>query len=599
MRRVREVAPQHVPSLLTLAELCIAQRAWPEAVDALEAVVSTTRDASPRLTALFALASIYEKVLSRPAEAERVLRSASMTDPSNPRALRALLRRLTSIGTGADADAIPQVEDPVEIADLLGRLADVERDPEQKCTILCELAEIRLSLDDDGAAEKALIEAVAHAPGNAKVFARLGSLSRTPNGQDFVHYARTLNALITRGQQLGKVDARWLATLGQLEIQSLNRTRDGISHLKRAVQMDPTLYETRFELASAYQKSGANEDAARTLLAMITPDSRPLLAIGDPGSALALLERALGAERRTEEALVVSELRAIAGELDDGRHAWLRARRLGPLEPHHSQIDRATLVTHVLPPEGRHVLLEVAAAIVGIESKMLRADLTELGLSPRDRVSARSGHPTRAVLDRVARTLGVADVELVVASTVNRTRVLACDQPWIVVPRSITESPEPMQVAAIARALARIALGVPWLEELPPPHIEAFLLAAARQVVPDYGADDVDVFQTKVVAQYEPTVAKVLTRRQKKLLEELAPHIAAPQGRPIAIDAFISALARAELRAAYVVSGDLLATIDEMRGIDAAFFQATDRPARERSTPSSSTPSPPTSAASP
>src|SRR6185437_4662179 len=32
MRRVRVVAPQHVPSLLTLAELCIAQRVWPEAV---------------------------------------------------------------------------------------------------------------------------------------------------------------------------------------------------------------------------------------------------------------------------------------------------------------------------------------------------------------------------------------------------------------------------------------------------------------------------------------------------------------------------------------------------------------------------------------
>jgi tetratricopeptide (TPR) repeat protein len=600
MRRVREASPLHVPSLLTLAELCIAQRTWPEAVDALEAVVAATTEPAPRLTALFALASIYEKVLARADEAERVLRTALETEPTNARALRALLRRLTAdpqasvsgapgpgsgspggrseTPGGAGTDAPARRADPKEVAELVSRLADVERDPDQKCSILLELAEIRMRLDDAAGAERALVDAVAHAPSNAKAFARLATLSRRPNGQDAVHYARSLNALINRGQQLGKVDARWLATLGQLEIDSLNRARDGISRLQRAVQMDPTLYETRFELASAFARAGANEDASRAILTMMTPDARPLLSISDPASAIALLERVLQAERRGEEALVVSELRAIAGDLDEGRYAWLRARRLGPLEPHHGQLDRATLVTHVLPQEGRHVLLEVAAAVAGIDAKMLRTDLTELGISPRDRLSARSGHPTRAVLDRVMRTLGVSDVELVIAASVTRTRVIAHDQPWIVVPRSLTELPEPTQLASIARAVARIAFGVPWLEELPPPHIEALLVAAARQVVPHYAFDDIDVFQSKAVAQYEPTVARILTRRQKKLLEELAPHISSPQGRPLPVDVFVSTLTRAELRAAYLVCGDLLAAVDEMRAVDVALSQSTERP---------------------
>ena len=588
MRRVREVAPQHVPSLLTLAELCIAQRTWPEAVDALEAVVGATKEAGPRLTALFALASIYEKVLARPDEAERVLRAALATEPANPRALRALLRRLTTApapasraredGESAADEGGPKPSDPKEIAELVARLADVERDPEQKCSILLELAEIRLRIEDAAGAERALIDAAAYSPSNAKAFARLATLSRRPTGQDAVHYARSLNALIARGQQLGKVDARWLSTLGQLEIQALNRTREGIAHLQRAVQMDPLLYETRYELASAFARAGANEDSSKVLLSMMAPDARPILGISDPASALALFERVLGLERRAEEALVVSELRAIAGDLDDGRHAWLRARRRGALEPHHGQLDRATLVTHVLPPEGRHVLLEVAAAVAGVESKLLRADLTELGISSRDRISPRSGHPTRAVLDRVLKTLGLADVELVVASSVSRTRVLAQDQPWIVVPRGLVDLPEPTQLASISRAVARIAFGVPWLEELPPAHIEALLIAAARQVVPNYATDDVDVFQSKVIAQYESTVARVLTRRQRKLLEELAPHISSPQGRPMPIDVFIANLGRAELRAAYLVCGDLLAAVDEMRAIDAPLFQATERP---------------------
>jgi hypothetical protein len=143
----------------------------------------------------------------------------------------------------------------------------------------------------------------------------------------------------------------------------------------------------------------------------------------------------------------------------------------------------------------------------------------------------------------------------------------------VVVPPALVERPEMAQVASIARAVARIAYGVPWLEELPPPHIEALLVAAARQVVPGYGADDVDVLTLKLVAQQEPIVAKALSRRQKKLLEELAPHIGSPQSRPPQADVFVNALARAELRTAFIVTGDLLTLMDEMRPLDQTSYR--------------------------
>ena len=138
MRRVRAVAPQHVPSLLTLAELCIAQRVWPEAVDALEAVVSTSREVGPKLTAFFALASIFEKVLARPEEVDRALRAALEIDPSNVRALRALLRR-------SAAEPMPVRRRGRARAAARrwptgsGRLADAERDPDGKSALLLEL----------------------------------------------------------------------------------------------------------------------------------------------------------------------------------------------------------------------------------------------------------------------------------------------------------------------------------------------------------------------------------------------------------------------------------------------------------------------------
>ena len=111
-------------------------------------------------------------------------------------------------------------------------------------------------------------------------------------------------------------------------------------------------------------------------------------------------------------------------------------------------------------------------------------------------------------------------------------------------PSVAVERPRSAQLAVLARAVARIAFGLPWLEELSPPNIEALLVAAARQVVPGYGADDVDVLTLKLVAQHETTIAKLLPRRQRKLLEELAPHIASSQSRPPPADAFAGALVR-------------------------------------------------------
>jgi hypothetical protein len=244
-----------------------------------------------------------------------------------------------------------------------------------------------------------------------------------------------------------------------------------------------------------------------------------------------------------------------------------------PTEGVNATLDRPTLVTSVLPSDGRHILLEVAAAIAGIEGKVLKIDLGAAGVSPRGRISPRSGHPTRALLDRVARQFGVEGVELVIAQTAPKWRILAQETPWIVVPQSFVAQTETVQIAGLARAVARIAYGVPWLEELLPRQVEALLSAAARQVVKGYGTADADM-----VAGYEPAIAKALARRQRKVLEELAPHVAAPRSPPLAVDAFVLALARAELRAAFLVTGDLLATLEEIGLVHAEVHAALRSP---------------------
>jgi tetratricopeptide (TPR) repeat protein len=580
MQIVRGAAPQHVPSLLTLAELCIAQRVWPEAVSALEAVVSVSREATAKLTALFALASIYEKVLSRPGDVDRVLRAAVAIDGRNARALRALFRRVAS-GPPRD-DAAAERARQGEIADLLERLAEVETAPDQRATFLVELSECRLRRGEDGAAERALVEAVAASPGNTRAFTRLASLFRRPSGPDSVGYARALNAVIGLGEEAGHVDARWFAALGQIEVQALSRPTEGIPHLRQAVKLDPTLHETRFELASALAGASANEEAARVLIDMLTPTSHPvpILAIADPAVALGLLERTLTAERRSDEAVVVSELLSIAGEVEETRASWLHARRSSPTEG--ATLDRTALVQRVFPAEAGHVLRDVSRAIAGIEGKVLRVDLGELGLTPRDRIGSRSGHPVRALLDRLARQLGVEDIELAVSAKAERTRVLAMDDPWVVVPASLAAMPESRLLASLARAVARVALGFPWLGELPVAHAQALLIGAARHVVPAYAASDLDPEVAKLATHYAPHVARAVGRKNRKMLEELMPRLTAANGAPPPsfVD-FLGALVRTEVRTAFVLTGDYLSLVEDLATSDAQLRKAMDSPGPE------------------
>jgi hypothetical protein len=103
-------------------------------------------------------------------------------------------------------------------------------------------------------------------------------------------------------------------------------------------------------------------------------------------------------------------------------------------------------------------------------------------------------------------------------------------------------------------------------------------VAAARQAVPHYGTEGVGAPIPPLVAQYESSLARALSRRQRKLLEELAPHIASPQSWPFAVDAFIGALVRAELRVAFLVTGDLLALVQELRPLDPPLQRATESP---------------------
>jgi tetratricopeptide (TPR) repeat protein len=565
LRRVLTVEPGNSATLRALADLYAAQRAWGEVAETLETLASNARDAGVKLAAAFELADLYGRVLARPADAQRTLRLALEIDPTSVEALRRLLAQARASGAA-----------PQELATLLARLGDAETDPEPKSAALTELAQIRRSAGDVAGAEHALVEALAQAPTEARL-----AIALELRGQA-AEQARLLDAVVRRAQALDRPDASCLAALGRIEVEALGRQADGVAHLRSAIALAPAMREARAVLASGLLGMGVAGEAVALLLPMILSEAGTLLALTDPARALATLETALAADARQEEAIVARELRALCGGLDDGDHAMLRARRLAvdanaaPVAVLGAQLLR----TSVVPREADSLLLDLAAALAGAEVKIgqLRPVSGDEGRASNDRpdalhVTARgrlapsSGHPALALLQRLSAMFGVAKPEIAVGERGAFPRLVVIqDAPWIAVPAVLLDLPEPDLAASLVPLFARLALSVPWLDDLRGVEAHALLCGAARLVVPGYAAQVVGAEQTSRIDEMARRVGKAIGRKQKKALSELAPALGATPPPTLAdVAAWEHALRCTEVRAAFVATGDLLATIGAAR----------------------------------
>jgi hypothetical protein len=216
-------------------------------------------------------------------------------------------------------------------------------------------------------------------------------------------------------------------------------------------------------------------------------------------------------------------------------------------------LDPTTLKGSVMPQHVPPLLLDLAAAIAGAEAKLVRVELEELGVGPRDRLA--NGHPLHALLHRIAALLGVARPQLVLSTSITQPRLVAGETPWLVLPEAMVEQAQPLQEAMITRWLVRMALGVPWLDDFPSAYAHAVLCGAARQVVPGYAADVIEGDQQDLVDEFTRRVGRAIGRRQKKALSELVQALSGARGPTLAdVAAFERAIAQTELRAAFVTS---------------------------------------------
>ena len=588
LQKALKFAADDVAGLFTLARLYIAQKAYAEARGTLTRIVEIAGNTDPktRQLALFSLVDLYEGPLADLGLAESTLVTVLSGEPSNKQALERLFGVATKTGDKALARSS------------LERLAESETDLALRTDYQLRVAEACREANDGNGMLRALSDAVLSTPADIRPWTLLTRCYRSDTQDGASGLARAIDQIIEMAKARRRpVEARWLFTLGLLEVNMLKRISDGIVHLQTAVSVASApgaqagiIPEVRAGLGSGLLAAGRNKEAIQILRDLVSTDADTLLRLTDPAAfvtvrnacvapsgpvlsaVLSCLDAALSTEGRPEECVPVDEVRALMGDLAGERVAKLRKRRLDPEVPFANALVGAEL-SKSLVPEARTPIVDLAIAIQPIAAKALRFDLATLGVSSRDRIGPRDGHPTRHLADRLARCLGIPDFELYLTqSWSGAIRVYPGDPPALVGPVGLVDLPEGEQLFALGRLMTRIALGMTWLDEISVDVADALLLAAARSVLPQFGLGEVIAAREHSVGQLLPSVQRAIGRKQRRAIEDLSPTLSATfDFRALSI-----AIRRSEYRMGYVLSGDLLGSLEYLKRFDADIGRAAE-----------------------
>ena len=277
-----------------------------------------------------------------------------------------------------------------------------------------------------------------------------------------------------------------------------------------------------------------------------------------------LIAREAQAGGKSAQAVAGEELVAYLGLGSRERAAALRARRLGSRAPLAGSLGRAVLVTNVLPPEARRPWLDVGAALFEIAPKLLRVDTS--ALASKDRIlPPRSSHPQRVLCNRVALALGTPPFNLLVdVGQLSAPRLLPGEPPVLALPRGFGDLSENEQVIGIGRLLVALALQLPWFEEMTGDDLKGMLDGALRAGKDNWGNRALSASREANAEISRPRVAKAASRKLRRTLEEIAERTP-PAPSP---EAWQRACRIGCFRAAYVLTGDLMSTLDHVFRID-------------------------------
>jgi hypothetical protein len=261
--------------------------------------------------------------------------------------------------------------------------------------------------------------------------------------------------------------------------QALNVLRQGIA----ATEDNDML---RLEMAQRLRKAGQHERAANEYLLLL--GQTPLQPVY--WRELSQAYKELGREEQSR--LALGPLMALnqANQLEQATYGM---RPPKPPESAAGQFDKAAFRAVEAHSPDDLATTELLATLAPGAHKLYPADLTPYGISARDKIGERSGHPLRTFAERVAGVFGVEDFDLYIhRAPFRRVDVELTEVPSVMVPRQVAQVSESLRVFLFARVFASLARKTYAAEKLGVQQLRHLLAGAIRNVEPNHKVDFMD-----------------------------------------------------------------------------------------------------------
>ncbi len=544
LSRVTQAQPNNVEAWLEIGDLYVRDGQLQAAVERYRKVLDAHASPEQLMLARLAMGTLFVE-LNQPSQALEHLQAVLSISPGEQKALRALLevrlqRGETEVAANLANQLIqhaPTIEDQAEALVSLGRIERQRRRPQEAVTALAQ-AVAQVGVEGRAASE---------------LLNLLGALRSEGHKAEFGVVANALTHYLEHRAQPGPAMVKAMAMLAKVLDRDLNQPDHAVLYLERALAQAPDDGELQAALATVLERAGRFPSAIEAYRKQLWQDA----ARADCYRGIA---RCLEGLNRGAEALTAMLPLAVLNAATDGETAALGSRVGGPaqLSPRGLSLDLLDVLGSptVADPVG-NLIATMADGLDRTEA----VEVDRFGLSSRDRLNARAGHPLRAVAERVASAVGIDEFELYVANQgVSTLLVTTADPPGIIVPVRLLEMPESVQLFAFTRIFSLMSRRWHACDQFDGATLQHWYMAALRLADSDYAGGTAE---DDLVSSLSKRLGKALPWGRRGRVEEAAQ--ACLGVKPAAVEEFRRHARWAAARLASVLSDDLLGSVAWIR----------------------------------
>jgi cellulose synthase operon protein C len=444
-----------------------------------------------------------------------------------------------------------------QAAELAARLVRVSPELGQRVDSLTLLGDLERGRGQQAAAVQAYEQAVSLSGLNGTAAERFRSLTaeqaKRNEPPSFGRYASALKSYAEQHPTPGPELTALYIELSRVLGDDMGQAEQSAQALEKGLSGAPTDPELAVAYARRLLTAQRYADAATAFRRALSMDVfRP-----EAFRGLAEAWRSLG--RSVESNCAIGAVVAL-GAGNDLELAGMSSRVVRAAGQAPGSLDATELSSIDVNP-GDSAATALLAALGESVGKVFPPELERFGVGARDKLSPKSGHPLRAVAERVAAVFGVEGFDLYVHRAHSGAVQLELTDPVsVMVPANVAGLSEAGQVFALARVFASMTRGLAAIERLDVSQLRKLLGAAARGADSSFGSGTPDEDE---LASLQRRVAKAMPWLGRGAIEEAARVYA--NARAVDLDEWRLGAIMTSTRAAAIVCDDIVSAAEFVR----------------------------------